>query len=149
MTSSMLGAWGKPMSIYVFVPGEPYCQNKTRGKTRGCKEWTDAVVEATKSLPKTTRACRADITFVLPENKYPKDHPYGSDLDNLLKRLSDALNMTVFADAPGKDGSIVKVTASKRRVSEAEPPGAHVKISEEGEYASALRTGATSGSPSS
>jgi len=118
------------LKIKAFISGEPYCQNKNRGNILGKKRWSQAIIEATQNLPKITSDCTAEIMFVLPKNKYPTDHPYGSDLDNLLKRLLDALNETVFSDVPGKDGAIVEVTASKRKSSDNDPPGAYIKIQE-------------------
>ena len=118
------------MSIEAFISGEPYCQDKTKGNVLGKQDWSQAIIAATKDLPKITSRCKAEITFVLPLNKYPTDHPYGSDLDNLLKRLFDALNETVFSVAAGKDGAVVEVIASKRKASENDPPGAHIKIQE-------------------
>ena len=94
------------------------------------KAWSQAVIAATKNSPKVTSACEAEIKFVLPPNKYPADHPHGPDLDNLMKRLLDALNETIFSDVAGKDGAIVRVTASKRRSSENDLPGAHIEIRE-------------------
>jgi Holliday junction resolvase RusA-like endonuclease len=118
------------MNIDVFISGEPYSQNKARGNVEGLKKWSEAILEATKDLPRTTSECKAEITFVLPPNKYPTDHPYGSDLDNLLKRLFDALNKTIFADVAGKDGSVVGLMATKRMSTDADPPGAYLKIRE-------------------
>jgi Holliday junction resolvase RusA-like endonuclease len=118
------------MQIKVFIPGEPYCQNKTKGNVSAGKAWTQTIIKVTENLPKINTKCKAEIVFTLPENKYPSDHPYGSDLDNLLKRLFDALNQTIFTDVPGKDGSVVEVKASKKKTSEIEPPGAHIDIQE-------------------
>ncbi len=118
------------MEISVFISGEPYCQNKNRGNIHGTKAWSQAIIEATQKLPRITSECRAEIAFILPANKYPADHPYGPDLDNLMKRLFDALNKTVLVDVAGKDGAIVEVVASKRETSETDPPGAYVKIQE-------------------
>lgn len=53
------------------------------------------------------------MTFRLPDDKFPRDHPFGSDLDNLLKRLCDALQKTIFSEAPGGDGVIVSIEATK------------------------------------
>ena len=120
----------EPMKISVFISGEPYCQNKTRGNIHAREVWSQAIIEATQNLPKITSKCKAEIAFILPANKYPTDHPYGPDLDNLLKRLFDALNKTIFVDVAGKDGSIVEVVASKRKSSDRDPPGANIKIQE-------------------
>ncbi|MDO8577679.1 MAG: RusA family crossover junction endodeoxyribonuclease, partial [Dehalococcoidales bacterium] len=86
--------------------------------------------EATRDLPRTASECKVEITFVLPSNKYPTDCPYGSDLDNLLKRFFDALNKTIFLDVAGKDGSVVELTAFKRKATDADPTGAYLNIRE-------------------
>jgi len=36
-------------------------------------------------------------------------------MDNLLKRLLDALGETVLREAPGKDGAIMELAARKRK----------------------------------
>jgi Holliday junction resolvase RusA-like endonuclease len=71
-----------------------------------------------------------DVTFVLPKDRFPEDHPHGTDLDNLLKRLLDALGKTVLREAPGKDGAITELRAKKRMVREGEPCGARIRITE-------------------
>jgi Holliday junction resolvase RusA-like endonuclease len=43
-------------------------------------------------------------------------NPFGTDLDNLLKRFFDALGQTVFSDAPGKDACVVAIEAAKALV---------------------------------
>jgi hypothetical protein len=52
--------------------------------------------------------------------------PYGSDLDNLLKRFQDALNETIFSEAKGKDSCIISLTASKIKVSSAKEAGTFI-----------------------
>jgi hypothetical protein len=47
-------------------------------------------------LPRISEVCILKVTFLLPPDKYPKNLPYGPDLDNLLKRFLDLLNETVF-----------------------------------------------------
>ena len=73
--------------INIRISGIPYARNKVRGNPFGPKEWTEAVKLQTKDLPKIKDACILKVTFLLPADKYPKDYPYGSDLDNLLKRF--------------------------------------------------------------
>lgn len=68
------------------------------------------------------------VTFLLPPEKYPADYPYGSDLDNLLKRFLDALNETVFSEAHGKDSCVVSMTVMKAKVESAEQAGVHFEI---------------------
>jgi Holliday junction resolvase RusA-like endonuclease len=50
------------------------------------------------------------------------------DLDNLLKRLLDALQQTVFRVAPGKDGCVVELHARKQRVDSDAEAGADIEI---------------------
>ncbi len=103
------------------ISGVPYSRSKKRGDTQAPKKWTQAVIEQTKHLPKVTEACILRVTFLLPPNKFPKDFPYGPDLDNLMKRLSDALNQTIFSDTEGKDSCVVEMSVMKTMVeSEAE-----------------------------
>jgi Holliday junction resolvase RusA-like endonuclease len=56
------------------------------------------------------------VTFKLSKEKFHDANPYGTDLDNLLKRFFDALGRTVFSDAPGKDACIVAIEAAKTLV---------------------------------
>jgi Holliday junction resolvase RusA-like endonuclease len=120
------------MAIYFErrIIGVPYSQNKVKGDVEGCLRWSQAIINATRDFPALQPPYNVTITFILPESKYPKDHPFGSDLDNLTKRLFDALSRTVFSKAPGKDGSVVKMSVSKRQVRNDELPGAVVKIVE-------------------
>ena len=56
------------------------------------------------------------------------DHPYGNDLDDLLKRFLDTLNATVFSDVPGKDGCVESLEATKVRVHIDADAGAEFEI---------------------
>ena len=80
-------------------------------------------------MPKSSILALFELLSVSPE-KFPKDHPYGSDLDNLLKRFFDALIETVFLDAPGKDGIVVSIEATKVRVGHSGEAGADFEIIE-------------------
>lgn len=84
------------------IRGVAYSQAKVRGNVTARKDWTASVVDQTKEMPKLKGPCLLRVTFRLPPDKFPADHPYGNDLDNLLKRFFDALNLTVFSDAPGR-----------------------------------------------
>ena len=114
----------------MFVKGVPYCKTKARGDLEAGKRWTQAVIQATQRLPKIKRPCSASITFILPEDKYPADCPYGPDLDNLLKRLFDALTNTIFSEIDSKDGSVIELMASKHKASKGESIGARVIVNE-------------------
>jgi Holliday junction resolvase RusA-like endonuclease len=114
--------------MQVRIAGVPYAQSKTRGRKDGCLEWSEAVAAQTAHLPRLTGPCRLRVTFFLPPDKYPLDHPYGGDLDNLLKRFFDALQRTVFRDVPGKDGCVAEVEARKVKVESYKLAGAQVEI---------------------
>ena len=68
------------------------------------------------------------VTFLLPPNKFPLDFPYGPDLDNLLKRLWDALGKTIFSEAQGRDSCVISVNAMKTRVRSEEEAGAIIEV---------------------
>jgi len=53
------------------------------------------------------------VTFKLPKVKFNETNPFGTDIDNLVKRLLDALSRTVCSDAPGKDACVVSLDATK------------------------------------
>ena len=118
------------MSIDLFIEGVPYGQLKGKGDVNAPARWTQAVKQATINLPKVEGPCFMIVVFVLPENKYPSDLPYGPDLDNLMKRLFDALNKTIFSEVPGGDSSVVQLMVSKRRALLDEPTGARIILNE-------------------
>ena len=121
------------MGIDLFIEGIPYGQKKPRGDIKAPDRWTQAVKQATINLPKVEGPCYMIVVFVLPGDKYPLDHPYGPDLDNLMKRLFDALNDTVFSEVAGKDGSVVQLVVSKRKATQSECTGARVIIADRGD----------------
>ncbi len=110
------------------VSGTPYAQLKRRGDVAAPRRWSEAVVAATAAVPRVTSPCELQVVFRLPGNKFPADLPYGSDLDNLLKRLLDALNETVFKDARGHDSAVVRLVASKIEVADEREAGVDVTI---------------------
>jgi Holliday junction resolvase RusA-like endonuclease len=111
-----------------FIRGVPFSKNKSRGDLDAPARWRESVIEQTLRLRRVTDACVLKATFLLPPDKFPSDLPYGSDLDNLLKLLLDALNETIFSDANGKDSCVVSLTAMKTRVSSREEAGVHLEI---------------------
>jgi hypothetical protein len=115
-------------TVHRRINGIPYAQLKSRGRKDGCIEWTDAVVAQTADLPRTIGACKVSVTFFLPPDKYPSDHPFGMDLDNLLKRFFDALQQTVFKDVAGKDGCVTELEARKVKVASPADAGAEFEI---------------------
>ena len=110
------------------ITGIPYSRNKMRGNVAAPKEWTSAVIEQTRDLPKVREACILRVTFLLPPDKYPKDFPFGPDLDNLLKRFCDALNETVFSATKGKDSCVVSLNVIKTRVETKDEAGALLEV---------------------
>jgi Holliday junction resolvase RusA-like endonuclease len=115
-------------AIRHFIPGIPYGPDKVRGDTDAPERWKAAVRQHTSGLPSVRGPCLLRVTFLLPPSKFPGDHPFGSDLDNLLKLFGDALQDTVLRDAPGKDGAIVSVEAAKARVASEAESGAQFEI---------------------
>jgi len=113
-----------------FIEGTPYSKDKHRGDTKAAKSWTQVVIDATRGIPKARGRVSLNLRFVLPEDKYPGDHPYGSDLDNLLKRFLDALCETILSEVEGKDGAIVRLTVSKRQARKNELTGVRMILNE-------------------
>jgi Holliday junction resolvase RusA-like endonuclease len=114
--------------IRKFIKGVPYSQNKKRGNTSAPDKWTSDIIKQTSSLPQVKDACVLKVTFLLPPNKYPADLPFGSDLDNLMKRFMDALNETVFAKTKGKDSCVLAIYAMKAKVGSEKQAGALLEI---------------------
>jgi len=118
------------MGIDIFIKGVPYSRWKVRGDREAADKWTHDVRWQTRNIPKVQGRVSANLKFVLPLDKYPLDFPDGPDLDNLLKRLFDALGKTIFSKVAGKDSAIVRLTASKRRARRGEQTGVRMIIDE-------------------
>lgn len=95
--------------IDVFIPGIPSVLGGNR-----IKQWKQAIINETKDKEKIKEPCRMDVTFYFKPNQFPKDFPYGPDIDNHLKSFQDALNETIFSDVQGKDSCIQEVYARKK-----------------------------------
>ena len=117
----------------LFIEGIPYPKNKPTGDKEAAKKWSEAVKEQTETLQKVEGRCSMRVEFVLHKHSYLPDCPDGPDLDNLMKRLLDALNHTVFSEVAGKDGSVVQLVVSKRKAMQNEPTGARVIIADIGD----------------
>jgi len=111
-----------------LIKGIPYSRNKSRGNLGAADQWSEQVKLQTASLPRVKEACALKVTFLLPPDKFPKDFPYGPDLDNLLKRFMDALNETVFSDTHGGDSCVVMLTVMKTKVATIAEAGAHLEV---------------------
>lgn len=114
--------------VLIRISGVPYAKLKSRGRLDGCAEWSRAVQTQTAHVTPLTGPCRLRVVFRLPPSKFPLDHPYGMDLDNLLKRFFDALHDTVFRGVPGKDGCVMEVEAKKVKVETDAEAGADLEI---------------------
>jgi hypothetical protein len=114
--------------VSVLIKGIPYAQLKSRGDKLGPVRWSEAVVVQTQHLPKIKQACLLKLTFLLPANKFPFDFPYGPDVDNLLKRTLDALQLTIFSEAKGKDSCVIAVFAMKTKIENDSDAGAHLEV---------------------
>jgi Holliday junction resolvase RusA-like endonuclease len=95
----------------IRVRGIPYPQ--ISGNVKACTGWSEKIVEKTAGLKKITGPCLLRVTFKLPPGKFNETNPFGTDIDNLVKRLLDALGRTVFSDAPGRDACVVSLDATK------------------------------------
>jgi Holliday junction resolvase RusA-like endonuclease len=110
------------------ITGVPFAKHKSRGDVAAAEQGTRTVIEQTQALPRVKEACIMKVTFLLPEDKFPRDYPYGPDLDNLLKRFLDALKETVLSEAPGKDSCVVSMTVMKTHATLKEDAGVHFEI---------------------
>lgn len=114
--------------INCLIRGVPYSRFKRRGRIKAPAAWSESIVSQTRGLPKVKEACILKVTFLLPHDKFPADLPYGPDLDNLLKRLLDALNQTIFSEARGRDSCVVSLHVMKTEVSSDAEAGVHVEV---------------------
>ena len=119
-------------ALRLRVRGVPYPHAKATGNVAGLAEWTKAIVAKTERMEKVKGACLVRVTFRLPREKFHDGNPFGNDIDNLLKRLFDALSKTVFSEVKGRDACVVSVEATKVLVmnpSEAGVDGEIIEIS--------------------
>lgn len=68
------------------------------------------------------------VTFLLPPPMFPADFPYGTDRDNPVERLLDALNETIFSYAPGRDSCVVSMTGMKAKGESTDEAGVHSEV---------------------
>ncbi len=101
----------------IRVRGVPFPHLKATGNVDGEKDLDRGYRECHRWTEKGKRPFRlVRVTFKLSREKFREVNPYGTDLDNLLKRFFDALSQTVFSDAPGKDACVVAIEAAKALV---------------------------------
>lgn len=101
--------------IDTFIPGRPTVKRKIRGDKASPAQWRQSVIEHTKQLQKVKKPCRLKVLFCFAKDQFPKDFPYGPDIDNHLKSFQDALNETIFQDIPGGDSCIMELNAQKKK----------------------------------
>jgi Holliday junction resolvase RusA-like endonuclease len=118
----------KMKNVFLKISGIPYGKKKVRGNVGAPKAWSCAIIEQTKHLEKIKEPCVLYVVFYLPKNKYPKDLPHGSDLDNLLKRFFDALNETIFSGIEGKDSCVIELKVKKEQVGSDNEAGVLLKV---------------------
>ncbi len=116
------------MTNRIFIEGDPYPAQKKTGNVKAPAAWSRLIVDATQGMDRVGGPCRLDVEFILNQAKFTGDTPYGTDLDNLLKRLFDALGRTVLAEAKRKDSAIVEVHATKRWAAREEPAGVWLEV---------------------
>lgn len=109
-----------------FVEGVPIKKKKATGNQEVAAKWKAAVNVQTANLGRMAGPCLLDIEFVLHPASFSDDHPYGTDLDNLLKSTMDALGETVLSEVKGKDAAIIELRARKRQARNGEPTGARI-----------------------
>jgi Holliday junction resolvase RusA-like endonuclease len=114
--------------INYLIRGVPYTHIKRRGKITAPAAWSKTVIAQTRHLPKVKEACALKVTFLLPPDKFPADFPYGPDLDNLLKRLLDGLNQTIFSETHGRDSCVILLHVMKTKVTSPSKAGVHLEV---------------------
>ncbi len=113
------------LSTYIW--GEPFCKPYTGRRPAAAAKWEADIAEATAAWPLVLGPCKLAVTFFLPADKYAAPNSMGPDLDNLLKRLLDALKRTVFRP-PSDDSFVVELTAAKFRAGTLADAGVHLHI---------------------
>ena len=114
--------------IRTKINGIPYAKIKVTGDKLAPQRWTDAIIAATRTLPKVKDACLVRVTYLLPRRNIPKDYPYGTDIDNLNKRFFDALSKTIFSEAKGHDSCVIALEAMKVVVESDAEAGAALEV---------------------
>ena len=112
--------------VDIFIDGFPTVKKKCRGDKSKPQKWAGQIFEATKKYVGCVGgACKMSVLFMFDQSQYPRDLPFGPDLDNYLKSFQDVLNKTVFNKVAGGDSSVVELIARKRK---AKRIGARLRI---------------------
>jgi Holliday junction resolvase RusA-like endonuclease len=102
-------------NIAVLIKGGAYGASKSRGDMAAHQKWKKRIIAATRAIPTVTGPCCVTLAFSLPADRFPRDHPYGTDLDNLANLVLDALNETIFPKKIGKDSCVVSLSVTKTK----------------------------------
>lgn len=108
--------------VDVFVFGVPSTTNNKA--TRDA--WKSAIRAQTAHLPGVQVPCRLRVVFQLSHEAFVTAPPYGSDLDNLLKPLMDALGDTLLR--PLGDECVIELHATKRHAVDESSVGVAIEI---------------------
>ncbi|MCK0151875.1 RusA family crossover junction endodeoxyribonuclease [Marivita sp. S6314] len=94
---------GSVFPLKFAVKGTPVGLKATKSK----KPWMDAVArEASLALPKNWQPSEKELSLTIYD--FPADPPQG-DVDNIIKRIQDALNEVVYID----DKQVSRVVAQR------------------------------------
>jgi Holliday junction resolvase RusA-like endonuclease len=113
--------------LSTHIWGEPFCKPYRGRRPTAVAKWESNIAEATADWPLILGPCRLGVTFFLPLDKYAAPGSMGPDLDNLLKRLLDALKTTVFRP-PSDDSYVVELRAAKFQAGTMADAGLHLRI---------------------
>lgn len=115
------------VKIKKFIRGTPYPKHKAKNR-EAAHEWTEDIIKQTVYLDKIKNPCKMTIEFRLPRERFTVGSPYGTDLDNLAKRLLDGLEHTIFSELTRGDGWILEMTLSKKVASGPDDTGADITV---------------------
>lgn len=110
----------------VFIVGFAYPKHKSGGAVVEAEKWSQNIIEKTKELPKVNSPCSIKVDYYIAPERFTMGSPYGPDLDNLTKRLLDALKQTILSDAEGEDGCVMDLRISKRVAKPGEQQGVRI-----------------------
>lgn len=114
-----------------IIKGIPTGRFKNRGNTSLVKNWRSKIIQETQDgIGKVKNECKMKVVFKFDTLQYPKDFPYGPDLDNQIKNLWDGLNETVFKNVPGHDSCVRILHVSKYPAKNENDTGVIIKISD-------------------
>ncbi len=125
--------------MHFFIGGIAYPKPVSGNRAIEAEKWSKKLVENTINFRKVDGPCSLKVVFYLPPDRFEIGSPYGTDIDNLVKRLLDALNETVLSDVPGKDGCIMNIEAEKSVALKPSQLGVDIKINGQIEAPSADR----------